>query len=117
MLTLGTGIGSAIFMNGQLLPNTEFGQVEFNGFIAEKKAATVIREKENLSWKKWSKRVNAYINYMDKLLSPDIIIIGGGVSASPEKFIPNLDLKSKIVPAKLGNSAGIIGAALAVKIN
>lgn len=116
IITLGTGIGSAIFLNGQLLPNTEFGHIEMDGIIAEKKAATVIREKENLSWKKWARRVNKYLNIMEKLISPDLIIIGGGVSSSPEKFFPLLDLKTNIVAAKLGNSAGIVGAALSVKI-
>lgn len=115
VVTLGTGIGSAIFLNGQLLPNTEFGQVELDGTIAEKKAATVIREREDLSWKKWAKRVNRYLMHMDKLLSPDLIIIGGGVSSSPEKFFPYLEIKTKFVAATLGNSAGIVGAALSVK--
>ncbi len=115
LLTLGTGIGSAIFINGQLLPNTEFGQIEMDGIVAEKNASTVVREQENLSWKKWAKRVNKYLNIMEMLLSPDLIIIGGGISSSPEKFIPFLDLKTNIVTAKLGNSAGIVGAALSVK--
>ena len=115
ILTLGTGIGSAIFLNGQLFPNTEFGHIEFEGLIAEKKAATVIREQENLSWKKWAKRVNRYLIYMEKILSPDLIIIGGGVSSSPEKFFPFLELKTNFVAAKLGNSAGIVGAALSIK--
>jgi len=115
ILTLGTGIGSAIFINGQLLPNTEFGHVELDGKIAEKKAATVIREKENLSWKKWSKRVNKYLEHMEKILSPDLIIIGGGVSSSPEKFFPYLDIKTNIVAAKLKSNAGIVGAALSIK--
>ena len=115
VLTLGTGIGSAVFNNGQLLPNTEFGQIELDGTIAEKKAATVIKEHENLSWKKWSKRVNRYLNHMEMILSPDLIIIGGGISSSPEKFFPYLELKTNIVTAKLGNNAGIVGAALSVK--
>jgi polyphosphate glucokinase len=115
ILTFGTGIGSAIFINGQLLPNTEFGHIELDGIIAEKKAATVVREQENLSWKKWTKRVNKYLNNMEKFLSPDLIIIGGGISASPEKFFPFLDLKTNIIAAKLGNNAGIVGAALSVK--
>ena len=115
VITLGTGIGSAIFLNGQLLPNTEFGHIELDGTLAEKKAATVIREQENLSWKKWAKRVNKYLMHMEKILSPDLIIIGGGVSSSPEKFFPFLHLKTKYVAAKLGDCAGIVGAALSIK--
>jgi predicted NBD/HSP70 family sugar kinase len=115
ILTLGTGIGSAIFNNGQLLPNTEFGQIELDGTIAEKKAATVVRAHENLSWKKWAKRVNRYLNHIAMILSPDLIIIGGGISSSPEKFFQYLDLKTNTVTAKLGSNAGIVGAALSVK--
>jgi len=115
VLTLGTGIGSAIFLNGQLLPNTEFGHVEFEGVIAEKKAATVKIPQTSFSWKKWSKRVSKYLIYMEKILSPDLIIIGGGVSSSPEKFFPYLDINTNIVAAKLGSGAGIVGAALSIK--
>jgi polyphosphate glucokinase len=102
-------------LNGQLLPNTEFGHLELDGYIAEKKAATVIKEKENLSWKKWAKRVNKYLLHVEQLLSPDLIIIGGGVSAAAEKFFPYLNIKTNFVAAKLGNNAGIIGAALSIK--
>jgi len=115
IITLGTGIGSAIFLNGHLLPNTEFGQIEMNGKVAEKQAATVVREKEELSWKKWGKRVNQYLHMVEMLLSPDLIIIGGGVSDNPEKFFPYIDIKTKMVPAQMGNDAGIVGAALAVQ--
>lgn len=114
IITLGTGIGSAIFLNGHLLPNTEFGHIEMDGKIAEKHAATVIRDKEKLSWKRWGSRVNKYLQMMEMLLSPDLIIVGGGISANPEKFFQYIDIKTKIVPAQMGNNAGIIGAALAV---
>jgi len=114
LFTLGTGIGSALFVDGQLVPNTEFGHIEMDGVDAEKLAATVIRERENLSWEIWGERVNRYLQYMEKLFSPDCIIIGGGVSENPEKFFPYLDLKTEILPAKMVNDAGIIGAALAV---
>ncbi len=114
LFTLGTGIGSALFVDGHLVPNTEFGHIEMDGVDAEKLAATVIRERENLSWQVWGDRVNRYLKYMEKLFSPDCIIIGGGVSESPEKFFPYLDLNLEILPAKMGNDAGIIGAALAV---
>jgi polyphosphate glucokinase len=112
MITLGTGIGSALFVNGNLVPNTEFGHVEMDGKDAEKWAATVIRERENLSWQEWSKRLNKYLQLMEMLLSPDLIIIGGGVSESPEKFLPYIDLNTRIVMAKMTNDAGIVGAAL-----
>ncbi len=114
IVTLGTGIGSAVFLNGHLLPNTEFGQIEMNGKIAEKSAATVIREQENLSWKKWGNRINQYLRMMEILLSPDIIIICGGISANPEKFFSYINVETKVVPAQMGNNAGIVGAALAV---
>jgi polyphosphate glucokinase len=112
MITLGTGIGSALFVNGNLVPNTEFGHVEMDGKDAEKWAATVIRERENLSWEEWSKRLNKFLNMMEMLLSPDLIIIGGGVSESPGKFLPYLNLNTRIVTAKMTNNAGIVGAAL-----
>lgn len=113
LFTLGTGIGSAMFVDGHLVPNTEFGHIEMNGIDAEKLAATVIRERENLSWQDWGKRVNQYLNYMEKIFSPDCIIIGGGVSESPERFFPYLNLKTEVLAAKMGNDAGIIGAAMA----
>ncbi len=114
LFTLGTGIGSALFMDGMLIPNTEFGHIEMDGVDAEKLAATVVRERENLSWDTWARRVNRYLKYMEMLFSPDCIIIGGGVSENPELFFPYLDLKAEILPAKMANEAGIIGAALSV---
>ncbi|MDW7682179.1 MAG: ROK family protein, partial [bacterium] len=93
LFTFGTGIGSAMFADGHLVPNTEFGHIEMDGIDAEKLAATVIRERENLSWQTWGERVNRYLNYMEKIFSPDCIIIGGGVSESPEKFFPYLRFK------------------------
>lgn len=113
LFTLGTGIGSALFADGHLIPNTEFGHIEMEGVEAEKLAATVIRERESLSWKTWGERVNHYLNYMEKIFSPDCIIIGGGVSESPEKFFQYLPLRNKVLAAQMGNDAGIIGAALA----
>lgn len=112
VITLGTGIGSALFVDGHLVPNTEFGHMEMSGKEAEKMAATVIREKENLSWEEWGKRVNKFLNYMEMLLSPDLVIIGGGVSENPERFFPYIQLKTKFVAAQMANNAGIIGAAL-----
>lgn len=114
LFTLGTGIGSALFIDGRLVPNTEFGHIEMDGVDAEKIAATVVREQENLSWDAWAKRVNRYLKYMEMLFSPDCIIVGGGVSENPELFFPYLELKAEILPATMANDAGIIGAALTV---
>jgi polyphosphate glucokinase len=114
--TLGTGIGSAVFINGQLVPNTEFGHMEMNGKDAEKWAATVIRERENLSWEEWGGRVNAFLNQMEKLFSPDVIIIGGGISEDPQKFFPYLHIKAQLLTAEMANEAGIIGAAMSLEL-
>ena len=116
MITLGTGIGSAVFVNGQLHPNTEFGHIEMDGVPAEDRAATVVREKENLSWEVWGKRVNQYLQTLEKLIWPDVIIIGGGVSAACEKFFPYLDLHARVKAAEMRNDAGIVGAALGLKL-
>jgi polyphosphate glucokinase len=113
MLTLGTGIGSALFYNGVLVPNTEFGHIEMNGKDAEQRASERAREQEDLSWGKWAGRVASYLDKMEQLLSPDLIIIGGGISKKSDKFLPKLTLRAKIVPATLLNDAGIVGAAMA----
>ena len=113
LITLGTGIGSAIFVDGKLLPNTELGHLELRGKDAEHRASDRVREEGQLSWKKWGKRVNEYLQYLEFLFSPDLFIIGGGVSKKPEKFFQYLDLRTEIVPAHLRNDAGIIGAAMA----
>lgn len=115
MLTLGTGIGSAIFVNGHLLPNTELGHLELRGKIAEERASDRARTRDELSWKKWGKRLTEYIGYLEFLFSPDLIIIGGGVSKKHEKFFDRIEVQTPIVPAHLLNHAGIIGAALAAK--
>lgn len=112
MLTLGTGIGSAIFYNGHLLPNTEFGHLQMDGEDAEFGASDAARQREDLSWKKYAKRLNAYLMAMEKLFWPDLFIIGGGISKVHEKFIPLLTVQAKVVPAQLQNGAGIVGAAL-----
>ncbi len=113
MLTFGTGIGSAIFTDGVLLPNTEFGHMKIRGKDAEHRAAARIREEEGLSWKRWAKRVNEFLQTMDFLFSPDLFIIGGGVSKKFEKYAPHLTVKAEMIPAQLLNDAGIIGAAMA----
>jgi len=113
MLTLGTGIGSALFIDGTLVPNTEFGHVQIRGKDAEKRASEHAREEHELSWGAWAGRVDEYLEHMEALLSPDLIIIGGGVSRKSDKFLPLLTgLRAKIVPAALQNEAGIVGAAV-----
>ena len=114
MLTFGTGIGSALFSKGVLVPNTEFGHIEIRGKEAEKRASEIIRESHDLSWGKWAGRVDEYLAHMELLLSPRMIIIGGGVSKRWEKFVPLLTgLRAKVVPAAMFNDAGIVGAAMA----
>lgn len=114
MLTLGTGIGSALFIDGALVPNTEFGHIEVHGKDAEKRASEHAREEGGLSWGKWAGRVDEYLLHMEALLSPDLIILGGGISKKSEKFLPRLTgLRARVVPAAMLNDAGIVGAAMA----
>jgi polyphosphate glucokinase len=113
VLTLGTGIGSAVFTDGQLVPNTEFGHMEVRGKDAEHRASDRARKVNELSWKKWAGRINEFLARMEALFSPDLFIIGGGVSKKHEKFLPFLKARAVIQPAELRNEAGIIGAALA----
>lgn len=115
MITLGTGIGSAIFHRGQLLPNTEFGHMELDGEDAEFHASDAARQRDDLSWKKYAKRLNKYLKRMEKLFWPNLFIIGGGISKESEKFLPLLTIETHVVPAQLLNEAGIVGAALAVR--
>ncbi|MBO6535615.1 MAG: ROK family protein [Balneolaceae bacterium] len=111
----GTGIGTAIFNKKKLLPNTELGHILLNGMVAEHYAANSIREREELTFEEWGKRVNEYLSHMEKLFYPNLIIIGGGVSKKFDQFVNYLDLETPVVPAKNRNHAGIIGAALAAK--
>ena len=115
ILTFGTGIGSAIFVDGTLVPNTEFGHMEVRGKDAEDRASDRARKDDDLSWKGWARRVNEFLGRMEQLFSPDLFIVGGGVSKKHEKFLQFLDTQAEIVPAKLLNEAGIIGAAMAAK--
>jgi polyphosphate glucokinase len=115
MLTVGTGIGSAVFIDGLLVPNTELGHLEVDGHVAEHRASETAREEQELSHKQWAKRFNRYLEVLEALLWPDLVIVGGGVSKAPEKFMPLLESKAKTVPATLANTAGIIGAALAAE--
>jgi polyphosphate glucokinase len=116
LITLGTGIGSAIFLDGQLVPNTELGHVEIRGKDAEQRASNRIRQVKNLSWRRWATKVEEYLKELESLLSPDLFIIGGGVSKKHTKFFPFLSLRTPLVPAQLLNDAGIIGAALAASV-
>ncbi len=109
--TLGTGIGSAIIVDGVLVPNTELGHLEINGHDAETRASSAQKTAQDLSWKKWAKRLQRYYSHVEMLFSPALFVVGGGVSKNHHKFMPLLDLKTPMVPAKLLNPAGIIGAA------
>lgn len=113
MFTFGTGIGSAIFTDGVLVRNTEFGHLIVRGKDAEARSSARVKEDKDLSWKDWSKRVNEFFVEIDKLFSPDLIIIGGGISKKFDKYNKFLKSDATIVPAKLFNDAGIIGAAMA----
>ncbi len=113
MITLGTGIGTAIFANGQLVPNTEFGHILIRGKEAEHRASERTRIKKKLSWREWAERLNEYLQYMEALFWPDLFILGGGTSKNHEKFVPYLTLETPVMPAQLFNEAGIVGAALA----
>ncbi len=111
MTTLGTGIGTALFYNGVLIPNAELGHIEIEGVDYETKAAYSAMEREGLSFEQWAERLQKYYSALERLLVPDLFIVGGGVSKNHEKFLPLLNLKTPIVPATTKNSAGIIGAA------
>jgi polyphosphate glucokinase len=115
VVTLGTGIGTALFFEQRLVPNAELGHLEVDGHDAETSASNRAREEEDLSWKEWSKRVTRYLSTLERLLWPDLFIIGGGVSKKAEKFLPKLKIQTRIVPARLLNDAGIVGAALAAE--
>ncbi len=114
MFTFGTGIGSALFRAGTLVPNTEFGHVEIRGREAEHRASERAKDQHDLSWEKWSERVSEYLQHKERLTAPDLIIIGGGISRKADKFVPLLTgVRAPVVPATLHNDAGIVGAGLA----
>jgi polyphosphate glucokinase len=117
ILTLGTGIGSALFINGRLVPNSELGHLYLRGhkIDAEDFTSDRIRTSENLSWKKWARRLNDYLNHLEMLFSPNLFILGGGVSKNHSKFLPLIKTNTEIVAARLLNEAGIVGAAMAVE--
>ncbi|MFF3498975.1 polyphosphate--glucose phosphotransferase [Streptomyces sp. NPDC003247] len=113
LLTFGTGIGSALFVDGVLVPNTELGHLELHGHDAEKRASSKAKEDGDLSWEQWAHRVQKYLAHVEMLFSPELFIIGGGVSRKAQKFLPLIEgIKAEIVPAQLQNNAGIVGAAM-----
>jgi len=113
MLTLGTGIGTSLFVGGTLVPNTEFGHIEIRGEDAEHRAADSARKREDLSWEEYSERLDEYLRRIEDLLWPDLIVIGGGISKKSETFLPHLTARTRVVRAQMLNEAGIAGAALA----
>ncbi|TRV79394.1 ROK family protein [Streptomyces sp. 130] len=116
MLTFGTGIGSALFIDGGLVPNTELGHLELGGHDAEKHASTKAKEDEDLGWHHWARRVQKYLAHVEMLFSPELFIIGGGISRKADKFLPLIEhVRAEMVPAELQNNAGIVGAAMAAK--
>jgi polyphosphate glucokinase len=115
LLTFGTGIGSAIFVDRVLVPNTELGHMEMNGMEAEHYASDIVRKREKLDWNEWAGRVNEYLTLLEALFSPDLFIIGGGVSKKHPRYLHLLHTQAEIVPAELLNDAGIVGAALAAR--
>lgn len=114
MITLGTGIGCAVFHDGVLLPNTELGHIEIEGKDAERLASGSARDDEKLSWKEYGKRIQKYLRKVDALLWPDLFIIGGGVSKEADKYLPDIKIRTPVVIAELLNNAGIVGAATLV---
>jgi polyphosphate glucokinase len=112
LTTLGTGIGSALLHDGVLVPNSELGHLEIDGHVAEKRAAASIRTSENLSWDEYAARLTTYYRTLEKLFSPDLFVVGGGISRDAAEFLHLVDVQTRIVPATLRNRAGIIGAAV-----
>jgi polyphosphate glucokinase len=113
VLTLGTGVGSGMFNDGVLVPNTELGHMEIRGRDAERRSAAVARTRRGLSWKAWATDLDEHLHAIDRLFWPNLIILGGGVSKNADKFIPRLTVRPRVVPATLRNDAGIVGAAMA----
>ncbi len=112
MITIGTGLGTALFVDGKLVPNTELGHIEIRGKDAEKRASDAARQKKNMGWEEWGTKFSEYLGRMEALFWPDLFILGGGTSKNFDQFMPYLNLRTEVVPARLLNQAGIIGAAL-----
>jgi polyphosphate glucokinase len=115
MITIGTGLGSALFIDGKLVPNTELGHIEVECDDAELNASDEARKRQDLSWKKWAKRLDKYLNTLERLFSPDLMILGGGAVKKQDNFMPYLTVHTRVIAAVLGNDAGIIGAAIAAR--
>jgi polyphosphate glucokinase len=115
IVTIGTGLGTSVFTDGHLMPNSELGHIEIQCEDAEKFASDAARKRKKLSWKKWTKNLDEYLCALEKLIWPDLIILGGGVSKKHDRFVPHLSVQAEVVPALMLNEAGIIGAALAAK--
>jgi polyphosphate glucokinase len=113
MLTFGTGIGSGLFIDGVLVPNTELGHLELDGVDAESRASAKARERDDISWEAWAARVEKYLRHVEALFSPDLFIVGGGASKKPDKWLPHIDIDTEILPAQMANNSGIVGAAIA----
>ena len=113
MLTFGTGVGSGLFRDGHLVPNTELGHLQWRGRSVEKWVAASVKDQKKLSYAEWGGRLNTYLDLVKTILNPDLIIIGGGISADHAKWMKHVKIKTEVVPAQLHNGAGIVGAALA----
>jgi len=113
MLTFGTGIGSALFYRGRLMPNIEFGHIPWRNKPIERYASAAVKKRRGLSWFEWAKRVNVFLSVVERLCSPELIIVGGGVSKKAGKWLKYIKARARVVPARMGNEAGIVGAALA----
>ncbi len=112
LVTIGTGLGTALFTDGHLLPNCEFGHLEIDGVQAEWMASDAARKREKLSWKKWGHRFDKFLHTMERLIWPDLIILGGGISKKHENFMPYITIQAEVLPAQMLNEAGIVGAAV-----
>ncbi|MEW1979865.1 polyphosphate--glucose phosphotransferase [Citricoccus sp. NPDC079358] len=112
VITLGTGIGSGLFRDGGLVPNLELGTIELDGIMAETRASAAARERDGIDWPEYAERLQRYFSYVEGIFSPDLIIVGGGISKRPDDYLPRLTLRTPIVPATLRNNAGIVGTAL-----
>jgi polyphosphate glucokinase len=112
LVTIGTGLGTALFTDGHLLPNCEFGHLEIDGVQAEWMSSDAARKRENLSWKKWGHRFNKFLHTMESLIWPDLIILGGGISKKHKEFLPYITVQAEVLPAQMLNEAGIVGAAI-----
>lgn len=114
-LTLGTGIGSALLIDGRLYPNSELGHLEVGGKEAERRASSAVKERKDLSYKQWAKRVDKVLHAYEELFSPELFIVGGGISRKSDKWVPLLTCRTRVLPARLLNTAGIVGAAMAAR--